>query len=164
MNRRALKELVFDTFIQNVYYVICLRIQKTSTGTIDVHVEDFVAVKSAKYTEKPLIGQITSQGKTNITIDWYIGTYSGTWKPWKGREQGKTVTYTDIIEQTDILQKVTFIIYKSHEATNINSNRTKKKILTDTIAGATNIYIRLLTHWSIDPLRVYTNCDYKIDP
>ena len=73
-----------------------------------MHVEDFIALRSQKYKEKPLIGRITSTGKTNVTIDWYIGTYSGTWKQWKGREQGKTVTFTDIIQRSDILQTLTF--------------------------------------------------------
>jgi hypothetical protein len=48
---------------------------------------DFVAVRSTLYKEKPLIGQITKTGRADIQIDWYIGTYSGTWKPWKGREE-----------------------------------------------------------------------------
>ena len=67
--------------------------------------EDYIAVRSVKYTEKSLMGQVTSTGLTNVSIDWYIGTYSGMWKAWKGREQGKTVTYTDIIERSDILPK-----------------------------------------------------------
>ena len=67
-----------------------------------------VAVRSTLYKEKPLIGQITKTGRADIQIDWYIGTYSGTWKPWKGREGGKTVTYMETINRNDVIRKVTF--------------------------------------------------------
>ena len=75
---------------------------------IDVQVDSFVAVTSTRYKDKPLIGLVTATETDTITIDWYIGTYSGTWKPWKGRVCGKTVTFTETIRMTDILQTVTF--------------------------------------------------------
>ena len=68
-------------------------------------VTDFVAGKSDKYNDRPLIGQVTSINKHDITIDWFVGTYSGVWKTWRGQEGGKTVTYTAM---TDILQTVPF--------------------------------------------------------
>lgn len=43
----------------HVYYLICLHIQKTAT----IDVEDFVAAKSTKYTDKLLTGQVTSTGR-----------------------------------------------------------------------------------------------------
>ena len=39
-------------------------------------------------------------------MDWYVGTYSGMWRPWKGREGGKTVTYTETVQDNQILQTV----------------------------------------------------------
>ena len=59
----------------------------------DVQVDTFVAVTSTRYTDWTCNCTETD----NITIDWYIGTYSGTWKPWKGRVCGKTVTFTETI-------------------------------------------------------------------
>lgn len=56
---------------------------------------------------KPLIGQVTSLTDDDITIDWYVGTYSGLWKPWKGREGGETVTYTETIDIDVVIQTVT---------------------------------------------------------
>ena len=71
---------------------------------IDVQVDSFVAVTSTRYKDKPLIGLVTATETDTITIDWYIGM----WKPWKGRVCGKTVTFTETIRMTDILQTVTF--------------------------------------------------------
>jgi len=67
-----------------------------------------VAVRSAKYTEKPLIGQVTAVNEGNITINWYIGTYSGNWKEWKGRQEGKPVIFSDSIPYKDVLLSVSF--------------------------------------------------------
>ena len=67
-----------------------------------------VAVRSDKYSEKPLIGQVTEVNKDDITINWYIGTFSGYWKEWKGRQDGKSVIFSDTIPFKDILQSVSF--------------------------------------------------------
>ena len=91
-------------------YPLALQIKKSTPEVVeDVQVQlgDFIVMTSTKYKEKPLIGQVTSTGH-NITIDWYIGTYSGTWKPWRGREDGKTVTYRETIDRTDVIQTITF--------------------------------------------------------
>ena len=45
---------------------------------INVQVDSFVAVTSTRYNDKPLIGLVTATETDTITIDWYIGTYSGT--------------------------------------------------------------------------------------
>ena len=97
-----------------LFMYVCIPLQKKSVPEgVDVHVQDFIAITSRVYKERPLIGQVTSIGHVtstgqNIIIDWYIGTYSGTWKPWRGRENGKTVTYTDTIDKKDIIQIITF--------------------------------------------------------
>ena len=45
-----------------------------SSNEVHVAVGDFIAVRSAKYEERPLIGQVTSTGLMMIDMDWYIGT------------------------------------------------------------------------------------------
>jgi len=40
-------------------------------------------------------------------MDWYIRTYSGIWKEWKGRDQGKPVVFSHTVENKDILKTVT---------------------------------------------------------
>ena len=69
---------------------------------------EYVAVKCGKYKERPLIGRISEVDNVNITIDWYIGTYSDTWKEWRGRQDGKPVIFSDSIPVKDILMKVSF--------------------------------------------------------
>ena len=44
-----------------------------------------------------------------VVMDWYIGSYSGTWREWKGRDQGKSVVFfSQTIENSDILKTVSF--------------------------------------------------------
>ena len=69
---------------------------------------EYVAVKCKKYKDRPLIGKITTTDNVNTTIDWYVGTYSGTWKEWRGRQDGKAVVFSDNIPVKDILMKLSF--------------------------------------------------------
>ena len=52
---------------------------------------EYVAVKCL------LIGKITEINDINATIDWCVGTYSGIWKEWRGRKDGKAVVFSDTI-------------------------------------------------------------------
>ena len=61
----------------------------------------------------------------DITIDWYVGTYSGLWKAWKGREGGVTVTYTETIDIDDVMQTVT--LTKSQRLTTSTIQQQKQK-------------------------------------
>ena len=65
-------------------------------------------MKCKKYKERPLIGEITEVDDVNATIDWCVGTYSGMWKEWRGRKDGKAVVFSDTIPVEDILMKVSF--------------------------------------------------------
>ena len=69
-----------------------------------------MAVKCDKYQERPLIGKITAldHDTDNATIEWYVGTYSGMWKQWRGRKDGKPVIFSDVIPIKNILTKVYF--------------------------------------------------------
>lgn len=67
-----------------------------------------MAVKSKKYKDRPLLGRVKEVG-TDIVIEWFMGSYSGTWKEWRGRSGGKAVTYTDSIPRKDIVHRdITF--------------------------------------------------------
>lgn len=66
----------------------------------------FIAVKSVKYSEKLLIGKVLTEKP--LVIEWWVGTFTGTWKEWVGREDRKRVVYTEQIDETDILCEVTF--------------------------------------------------------
>ena len=62
-----------------------------------------------KYIERPQIGQVTALTDSNVTINWFIGTYSGMWKPWRVRSQGKMVYNTEEIPLEDVfLTGITF--------------------------------------------------------
>jgi hypothetical protein len=63
-----------------------------------------------KYEERPLIGQITTtdDNERTATIDWLIGTYTGTWRVWNGREGKLSVIMTNEIAYSDIITTVTF--------------------------------------------------------
>lgn len=70
---------------------------------------EIVAVKSENYHDRPLLGRAVNLNGDNFTIEWFVGTYSGTWKEWTGRKNGKRVKYTDTIKYTDIVyQNITF--------------------------------------------------------
>ena len=45
------------------------------------------------------MGRVTVVNESNGTIemDWMVGSYSGHWKEWKGREQGKSVIFAESI-------------------------------------------------------------------
>ena len=84
--------------------------QKTTRHTYTFCQGDHVAVNCNKYDDRPLIGKITAldYSTNNATTEWYVGTYSGTWKQWRGRKDGKAVIFTDVIPFKNILTKVHF--------------------------------------------------------
>ena len=64
--------------------------------------------KSTKYRERPLIGKkcdIDTPDSGRVEMEWMVGTYSGLWKEWKGREGGKTVGFTENISKEDIIRE-----------------------------------------------------------
>ena len=58
---------------------------------------------SDKYHDRPLLGRVTAVKQDVVTIDWMVGSYSGVWREWRGRSEGKSVIYSDNIKVTDIL-------------------------------------------------------------
>ena len=88
-----------------------LPIQETPVGS-DLCTGMYVAVKSTKYRERPLIGRICdidTPDSGRVEMEWMVGTYSGLWKEWRGREGGKTVVFTENISKEDIIFKnITF--------------------------------------------------------
>ena len=65
-----------------------------------------MAVKCSQYTERPLIGCVNSVTNDGVVIDWYVGSYSGTWKAWKGRVDGKSTIFQQNVKLEDVLSKV----------------------------------------------------------
>lgn len=45
-----------------------------------------VAVNISKYPDRPFIGRVVEGHKHEVVLEWLVGSYSGTWKEWKGRE------------------------------------------------------------------------------
>ena len=64
-----------------------------------------MAVRCDKFHERPLIGSICEKFDDAVQIEWYIGTYSGMWKKWKGRSEGKYVTFQEHISLEDVLMR-----------------------------------------------------------
>ena len=65
-------------------------------------------MKCDKYGERPLIGRITEINEKNVNINWMIGSYSGVWKEWKGRSEGRYITFADTIPWEDVMISVEF--------------------------------------------------------
>ena len=74
----------------------------------DFAVGEYRAVKCDKYSERPLNGCITKTCNKSVDIDWMIGSYSGVWKEWKGRSEGKVVRFAETIPIEDVMIKVVF--------------------------------------------------------
>ena len=54
---------------------------------------DFVALFVDEYEDElPQIAQLVAINESEITVNWWIGSYSGVWAPWRNR--GKTVCET----------------------------------------------------------------------
>ena len=81
---------------------------------IDIAKEgEYIAVVSNKYDDRPLLGRVTGVKQDKVIIDWMVGSYSGTWREWRGRSGGKAVIYSDTIMKQDIvLRNIT--LTKSH--------------------------------------------------
>ena len=75
---------------------------------LNIEVGCYVAVRCRKYKDRPLIRKVAEISKGNVLLEWMIGTYSGTWRAWKGREGKRSVTLTDEIPIQDVLQGVQF--------------------------------------------------------
>ena len=60
-------------------------------------VGDFVAFTHDAWRSCPLIGRVLCVDGVSITIRWWIGTYSSTWKPCHKMVQKKKVDWTEKI-------------------------------------------------------------------
>ena len=74
----------------------------------DIVIGEYRAVKCEKYRERLLIGCITKICDKNVEIDWMVTSYSGLWKAWKGRGDGKIVRFAETIPLCDVMIKVEF--------------------------------------------------------
>ena len=90
--------------LYNYYYYIYAYLKTESTSLkSSPAVGKFVPVQCDKYREWPLIRSVCEKFDGAVQITWYIGTYSRTWKEWKGRSEGKYVTFQDRINHQDVL-------------------------------------------------------------
>ena len=62
-----------------------------------------MALKLDKYPDRPLIGRIARIQGASIEVDWMVGTYSGQWREWKGRQDGKTIIFSDTVRRENII-------------------------------------------------------------
>ena len=69
-----------------------------------VRCDELVAVRCDKFHERPLIGSICEIFDDAVQIEWYIGTYSGTWKM-ENRSEGKYVRFQEHISLEDVLMR-----------------------------------------------------------
>ena len=54
----------------------------------EINRSKFAALRLAKYNDEiPQIGKIIDIQEFNVTIEWWIGTYSTNWMPWKSNGQ-----------------------------------------------------------------------------
>ena len=86
----------------SIYLCTIVTLQDPSVGS-DLCPGMYVAIKSAKYHERPLIGKVCDTDGGMVEIEQMVGMYSGLWKQWKGREGGKTVVFTEKICKEDII-------------------------------------------------------------
>ena len=66
---------------------------------------EYVAVKCNKYKDRLLIGKVIELKSNAFILEWLQGRYTSQWRPWTGREKGKTVKYTDVIEYKNIVYR-----------------------------------------------------------
>ena len=103
-NRKVLKDLMRSK--SPTLKVRCLsttrRIQIITYLAI-MQIGMLIAVNTPKYCERPQIGRIISISPQEVVLEWLVGTYSGTWREWKGKEGGKTVVFTDTVATTNII-------------------------------------------------------------
>jgi len=55
--------------------------------------------------EYVVLGKVTAIFENDIQMDWMVGTYSGVWREWKGRIEGKPVVFNDKIRKENVLMK-----------------------------------------------------------
>jgi len=75
----------------------------TTHVKLPVAIGETIAVQSNKYCEHPLLGYVTSVKRDTVVFDWLVGSYSGTWKEWRGRGKGRSIIYSDELHTTDII-------------------------------------------------------------
>ena len=86
---------------------------------------DLVAVKSSKYTERPLIGQVTSTTQKYILVYWNLLWHM---EAMERQRWWKTVTSTKTIDKTDIIQKVSFTKSIRLSTATVTELKTKYKL------------------------------------
>ena len=62
-----------------------------------------MAVYCPKYVELPQIGGLLSADDSSVEVEWWLGTYSGTWQVWKNRKARKYAIVTEILPRVAVL-------------------------------------------------------------
>lgn len=66
---------------------------------------EIIGVLKKEYKDRPLLGRVKEAKASAVTIEWLMGSYTGKWREWKGREGKEVVIYTDEIERKDIIHR-----------------------------------------------------------
>ena len=82
--------------------------QKKAKTSLELEEGQFVAVYCPKYVELPQIGRVLSVDDSNVEVEWWLGTYSGTWRVWKTREAQKYTIVTEILPRVAVLTGLEF--------------------------------------------------------
>ena len=62
-----------------------------------------VAVDLKKYDDRPLLGRVVEVREEEVELEWFVGTYSGMWKEWKGRDGRRVITFKEGPNSPDAL-------------------------------------------------------------
>ena len=110
----------------------------------EIKLGELIAVYTEKFTERPLIGWVTSVDSKVIKFDWMIGTYTGTWKEWRGRKEGKSVIFSDSVPLMDVLYHPIELTKGTTSSSETKRNIQKILVMTQISFMRTYVYLYLL--------------------
>ena len=70
--------------------------------------DDFVALLCPKYNERPQVAKVKKVLAESITVEWYDGSWTSTWKQYTYKLGRRAMTWEEDVMKNEVIDKVSF--------------------------------------------------------
>ena len=70
--------------------------------------DEFVALLCPQYNERPQVAKVKKVHPESVTVEWYDGSWTSSWKLYRYKLGRKTMTWEEDVLKKDAIDKVNF--------------------------------------------------------